>query len=263
MAVWNDDYPTDELLANLIHTAMQTAKGCLGERMKASNGTFDEHNLCKSGEDGLHDISRVGFVKTHTSYDNLLSWLVTNGKRAGTIHYVSAGDGIGVYVIGNGGEVIKTGVTDHSLLNELLDPDCHSGLFLKDGGRAMQKPWHMASGKSCTGQAYGSNDDDALDPAHISQKWYTAHGADALRSRHVPDNSLQKAVLDTEESHGTNQLSCPSPDVNAYGFPSWHYGSSGSYGLLKVGISGGSPYMRISNEVGSWIIWYLYKFNGA
>jgi hypothetical protein len=198
MAEWDADYPgpDDEVEANTIHTHMQAVKSLLSERMRARSGdnAIDEHNVCQEGEDGLHPISKIGFVKQHTSVAAMTSWLGTYGKRVGSLHAILS-SGYPMYIVDEGGGIVLLATVDHSLLTNLTDLLCHTGLFALDGSRSMAGDVRMAAGKTFLNQSYGSGDTDALNPTHVDEDWYAAHGSEALRSRHFIDNTLEISAL--------------------------------------------------------------------
>lgn len=181
-----DDPPADEdsdTPASTIHNYVQDAKTMIRERLEAYNDDDYMHNQVLNGDRdlvGQHKSSIVGFVKVHSSFDDMESM----GAKPGSLHYVDDDDNRGLYYIDKSGNPVQSGVDDHSMLSDLDDPSAHTQYLLKDGSRAAAADITLDSGASSANEV-GSGDDRPLEDSHVDDSWIDGHGSNSIVLRHL------------------------------------------------------------------------------
>lgn len=188
MAVWSDSYPTD-IDANTLHTVISGHKPLIMDRLRASNGTFEEHDVYGSGATGEHD-NRTGFAKVHSTYAAFESAHASSPYADGTVHVVKSP--VGIYLIYDG-DIKELSVSEHGELEGLLNDD-HTQYVLRDGTRSMSGDITM-SGVGVYQTAASSANSDALEDDHTFLLWHEAHGDDCLIDRHFADDSILTSDL--------------------------------------------------------------------
>ena len=192
MATWDVSVPAIGEAANTIHTLIQSAKASISDLLAASNGTIDMHNLCKADEDGLHTISKVGFVRVSTWANRL-----TTGLVLGSLHYITDAPNAGIYLVEDDASFTRINAVDHEQLIDLIDDSCHLDLFNRDGSNSMAVELRVQTGVTISGHVHETDDDsDSLDPDHQDLEWYVAHGEDAIVSRHFADSEIRSYDMD-------------------------------------------------------------------
>lgn len=186
--------------ASTIHNYIQDEKTAIRERIEANNGDFYEHGEVIGGNTpGEHRPSRTAFVKVH---DTLQDAEQFNGK-ANTLHYIRGQNdenNKGVYYIDNDGSLVRVGTFDHSLLDDLDDPSCHSFYLLIDGSRAMSADLNLGDNANPTEDSYGGNDHNPLEDSHADKSWYDAHGSSCILARHFPNGEIINDQFDSYRS---------------------------------------------------------------
>lgn len=168
--IWDEVNPTTSTAANTIATYLQNAKKMSMERMKSTN-TFDEHDVFGTSATGFHVKSKIGWVKVFTTEAALIAFIP---KPKGAMYYALDTDALYI-VLDDVGSIEKVATTDHSQLTG-RDDDDHSQYYLKSGTRSFGNWIYVDSVSSVITD--GTNDDEAMSSAHITQSWYTAHNAD-------------------------------------------------------------------------------------
>ncbi len=186
---WAADEPVDvTFAASSIHTQIKADKVAIRERFEAPNAAFNEHGDSDDAAVGVHIASKVGWARASTLANRL-----STGLKVGSLHWVT--DESLMYVVDNDPKFVVIHITDHALLDGLTDDD-HVMYVLKDGARAMTDNITLDGG-TLQSEAYPEADSVALDPAHASESWYAAHGADSIRDRHIEDGAVAATALAT------------------------------------------------------------------
>jgi hypothetical protein len=191
--LWNATIPEDTDNMNAIHTFIQNDKVMIRERMECTNdlGTA-EHHESDSADFGTHKPSKIGFVKVHDTYSNLTGF---TPLVPGSLHYVREAAYKGLYIIDSDDSIVKIGADDHGQLESLLDNNAHSIYLLKTGAREMEGDLTVGSG-TLSYTSLLTDNDNPLDPDHVSDSWYDAHGAGGITGRHIVEGSiLQSGAL--------------------------------------------------------------------
>ena len=195
MATWDATTPDDDTYSmNVIHTQIQNDKAMISERMVCTNSSgIDEHEAADSDDAGKHPLSEVGFVGVGAYADR------PDPGIKGALYFDNVNDIL--YYVDADLEYVRVDLVSHEELDG-LDDDDHTDLLLIDGTRPMAGDLD-ATGATLTITSYGTDNDNALDPAHIAESFYDAHGADKLIGRHFADDVISLSDIPNTNETGT------------------------------------------------------------
>ena len=179
----------DTYAANAIHTQIQNDKIAIRERMECPNALFKEHTASDDDDAGLHVSSEVGFARASTWANRL-----TAGLKVGSLHWAT--DLSTMHLINSSEEYECVEIISHNdeRMAGLTDDD-HTQYLLKDGTRDMSGDLIIGDGGAVIPTAYPAAAACALDPDHVNESWYTAHGADKLVARIVADRAIRMSAI--------------------------------------------------------------------
>jgi hypothetical protein len=188
MATWSVLLPDGTEDADTIHTIVQAAKTDIMDRLVASDGTIDTHVFTGTSATGKHVISETGFVKTHTTYVALLTFVGTNSPQDGTLHFVSA---TSTFYILRSGVPQLVASSDHGQFTNLTGNTAHTQYIATSGSRAMEGNLGMASASAITWNGIDEvTTGQPMAATHAAKSWYAAHGANSLIARHFGSASV-------------------------------------------------------------------------
>lgn len=217
MAVWSDLTPLDTILINTLHTAIQTAKVDIMDRISANDGTISTHSFEGDSATGLHEISKTGFVKSHTDYVTMIAWIAANAPEDGTLHVTL--DTSTIYVIKSATPMLLVS-NDHDDFTNLDGDTGHTQYMATSGTRSMSGDLTMADSASITwgGIDTATADTCPLTANHITESWHAAHGDNCLITRHYSTTPFltQDDLASVTYSNGT----MTSAGDSAYGLAS-------------------------------------------
>jgi hypothetical protein len=203
MGAWVITTPVGTESANTTHTLIQAAKTDLMDRLVANDGTIDTHSFKGSSATGLHAISQTGWVKSHTSYTEMLVWIAANAPKDGTLQVI----GTSLYVMHNGAPALCAS-SDHGELSNLTGDTGHTQYIATSGSRPMSGNLTMDSATSITWDGIGETEEgQPMAATHVAKSWYDAHGANCLLARHFGTDILPSAQLKTTAITGSAAFS--------------------------------------------------------
>lgn len=232
--MWDDDYPSNNLAANQIHTYIQSVKGDIMERLRAYDGNNYEHIVFDSSATGRHLISSVGFVKILSDAIAVQEWIDDNHPGNGSV----ITDGLSLF-ISNTQEAVLSSSLDHGNFNNLDKAD-HPQYMDTLGERAATGNWELTGETQLNTDTFGTDPSDALPATHAGLSWYDAHGANSIWKRHLADGSVGESTIKyvvTSKSLSAKSLYVMDSTVNRWTFfPSSSGHSIGSLTAYHNGI---------------------------
>lgn len=266
MGTWDATEPSDDNLANTIHTGIQTTKVDVMERLRSYNGINYEHLVFNGSATGRHLISAVGFSEIFTDLFDAQAWIDTNFPGNGGIFVA----GQSLYIVDS---LAPTKVTtiDHGELSNLTGDD-HTQYVDVSGVRAATGNWSLTGSAQLTATTFGTGSSDAMGTSHVGGSlgsgWYAAHGANCLWQRHFADGSVYLTVIDYSESL-TNYPGVPvrivsfNATTDKYSsFPVNACTASSFHNPISCGYYGGNPVYTYT-QAGNIYIRYSTIRNGA
>lgn len=225
MSAWEPTTPDDATyLANVIHTQMQADKVMLSERFEANDGTIDAHKASDDDNAGVHEASKVGWVKVHAT---VAARDVFTPVKEGTLHFVT--DIATLFIVDSDLAFFQIFPVNHLLLED-RDADDHNYQDITFT-KAFTADLKLAS--LTVNDATGAGATDPLDEAtHAALDWEAAHGAGTLHNDHMANGALTGADVCTTHSWSGAKLALA---ADTYGFP-WHAGdgAQGNWCHLRV-----------------------------
>jgi hypothetical protein len=214
MAAWSVLLPDGTEDADTIHTIVQAAKTDIMDRLVASDGTIDTHVFTGTSATGKHVISETGFVKTHTTYVALLTFVGTNSPQDGTLHFVSATNTF--YILRSGVPQLVAS-SDHGQFTNLAGDTAHTQYIATSGSRAMEGNLGMASASAITWNGIDEvTTGQPMAATHAAKSWYAAHGANSLIARHFGSASIPLSKCATlTNTGGVSGLTTAHPTYDA------------------------------------------------
>lgn len=123
--IWDTTTPTDLTQFNVAATTdFHNAKQMVRERAVAWNGTIYEHKTNTDASFGVHEASKVSWLKWHDTYTDMELFCSPITAYTGTLHYVRNGAEAGLYTVRNSA-FIRNSVIDHSELVITTPEDDH------------------------------------------------------------------------------------------------------------------------------------------
>lgn len=235
MSEWSATTPDDATyLANVIHTQMQADKVMLSGRFVASDGTIEAHKAKDSDDAGIHEASKVGWVKVHADIAARDAWAIANAPLVeGSLHFVT--DITTLYLVDTTLAFFQIFPANHLLLADKDSGDDHNYQEI-DLSDTFSGDVKLAS--LTINDATGAGNTDPLDEAtHAALDWEAAHGAATLINAHVADYSLVGTDMAASPESAAGMIT-HAADIYTYGWP-WHMGDgTGLWKGLRVSNAG-------------------------
>jgi len=220
MATWSDLSPADTILANTIHTVIQTAKGDIMDRARCNNATFEEHLFF--GDEtvtGRHSASGIGWVKDHSNWKAINTFISNNNVVDGTLHTVSGSNRL---FVSRKNRAILVSSNDHGTLNNIEDSEVHTQYLRVDGSNAMTGNLTLKSTSNFSDDSNTLPRDSgdsggpgtACSSRHAARTWFKGHKANAVKNSHFEDESIGAANFVTS-SYPIIQSSVDYIDLNS------------------------------------------------
>ncbi len=213
MSVWNATTPNDATYAaNVIHTQMKADKVMVRERFEANDGTIDAHKAADDDNAGVHEASKIGWVKVHAT---VAARDAFTPIKEGTLHFVT--DITTLFIVDSDLAFFQMFPVNH-LLVEDRDADDHNYQDITFT-KSFTADLKLASLTVVDDTGAGAT--DPLDEAtHAALDWEAAHGAATLHDDHMAADSLIGADVCTLHSWSGAKLALV---ADTYGLP-WHAG---------------------------------------
>lgn len=195
--VWDATTPveTDQFTA-VATTDFRATKQMIRERMEAPNGSVYEHHESSDDSFGVHEGSKVSWLKWHTTYAALVAYCSPVASFESTLHYVKTGTEKGLYTV-RAGSLVRLTTNQHSDLIVTDAAEDHSQYIEKektniDGPIAYEESTVTLHASSLT-ISEGDGDDELIPESHNSAVFEDVHGDFTLSM--VDDNTLTPYIL--------------------------------------------------------------------
>lgn len=220
MSVWNATSPDDlTYLANTIHTQIQADKVMISGRFEGNDGTIESHKAKDSDDSGIHEASKVGWVKVHATIAARDTWATANPPLVeGSLHFVT--DVSTLYLVDTTLAFLQIFPVDHLLLADRDTGDDHN---YQDVDLSKSFTGDLKIASLTINDATVAGNTDPLDEAtHAALDWEAAHGAATLHGDHVAAAALIVADV-CAIPHSASATAEVAHAANTYGWP-WHAG---------------------------------------